>query len=57
MNLKEFERKHLGPNFKAVSWHLPGGTEENREKQDNWSPGQDFNPGPPEYKAGVARCI
>jgi hypothetical protein len=52
----------LWPNFKVLSRHLPGGTEENNQKpQDNRSPGQDLNPGTPENEAGVLttrpRCL
>jgi hypothetical protein len=40
--------------FKALSQHLPGGTEYKHEKlQGNGSPGRDMNVGPPEYEAGV----
>jgi hypothetical protein len=55
MNWKGYGRKLSSSNFKALSWHLPGGTEENHEnlRQGIWSPGRDMNPGPPEYEAGV----
>jgi hypothetical protein len=48
-------RKWSWPNFKVLSWHLPGGTEENHINlsQDSGSLSQDLNPGPPEYEAGV----
>jgi hypothetical protein len=48
-------RKRLWPTFKVLSYNLHGGTEENHENvsQDNRSPGQDLNPGSPEYEAGV----
>jgi hypothetical protein len=32
MNWKEFGRKQSWLDLKALSWHLPGGTEENNEK-------------------------
>jgi hypothetical protein len=42
------------PNFKVLSLHLDGETEEGHEKsQDSRSPGQALNPGPPEDEAGV----
>jgi hypothetical protein len=41
------------PNFKVLSQHLLGGTEENQRPQDSRSLGQDLKPGPPEHKAGV----
>jgi hypothetical protein len=38
----------------VLSRNLPGGTKENHvEAQDSLSPGQDLNPGPPEYKSEV----
>jgi hypothetical protein len=53
-NWKAFE-KWWWPNFKVLFWNLPGGTQENSKNlsQDSRSPGQDLNPGPPEYGAGV----
>jgi hypothetical protein len=49
-----FRRKWLWPNFKLLSLHSPGGTKEIHEgTQGSWSPGQDLNPGSPEYEAGV----
>jgi hypothetical protein len=39
--------------FKALSRYLPGGTEEDHEKPQSGSPGQDLNPGLAEYVAGV----
>jgi len=53
MNWKGFGRKRSWPNFKVLSWHLPGGTEENHKKlsQDSWSLGRDLNPGPPKYES------
>jgi hypothetical protein len=46
-------------SFKALSRHLSGGTEENYEyiSQDNWSPYQALNPGPPKYEAGVLTTL
>jgi hypothetical protein len=32
MNWKGFGRKWSRPNFKVLSWHSPGGTEENHEE-------------------------
>jgi hypothetical protein len=32
MKWKGFGRKWLLPDFKVLSWHLPGGTEENHGK-------------------------
>jgi hypothetical protein len=38
----------------VLSRQSPWGTEENHENpQDSRSPGRDFNPGPPDYEAGV----
>jgi hypothetical protein len=38
VNWKGFGRKRSWPNFKILSQHLPGGTEENYEKpQSGWS--------------------
>jgi hypothetical protein len=54
MNWKGFGKKKSWPNFKVMSQHSLGGTVENHiETQVSQSPGQDLNPGPPEYKAGV----
>jgi hypothetical protein len=55
MNWKESGRKRTLPNFKALSWHFSGGTEENDEtiSQDSRFPGRDFNPGLPRYTAGL----
>jgi hypothetical protein len=41
--------------FKEQSQCKPGTTEENRENlsPDGWSSGRDFNPGPPEFEAGL----
>jgi hypothetical protein len=51
MNWKET----IMSKFKVISQHSPGGTEQNHEKpQNSWFPGQDLNPGPPEYKVGVS---
>jgi hypothetical protein len=35
MNWKEFGGKQSWPNFKALSWNLPGGTEENYESPES----------------------
>jgi hypothetical protein len=50
MNWKGFRRQLSCPNFKVLSRHLPGGTEENPEilSQDSRSPDQYLNSGPPE---------
>jgi hypothetical protein len=55
MNWKGFGRKWSWPNFKVLSWHLPGGTEENHEKPQSGLlvSRPRFNPGPSEYEAGV----
>jgi hypothetical protein len=51
MNWKEFGRKHLWPNFKALIWHLCRGTEEKLKKfQDAQFPSRDLNPGYPDMK-------
>jgi hypothetical protein len=41
--------------LKVLSWHWPGGNEENHKKlyQDSQYACRDLNPGPPEYKAGM----
>jgi hypothetical protein len=43
------------PNFKVLSQHSPGGTEENHEhlSRDSRFPDKDLNPEPLEYEAGV----
>jgi hypothetical protein len=42
------------PNFKVLSRHLPGETEENHNlSQGSRSPGRDLNQGPLQYEAGV----
>jgi hypothetical protein len=44
------------PSFKAQSWHLPGGTEGNREKiQNSLCPGRGLNRAPYEYKSKSLR--
>jgi hypothetical protein len=54
LNWKGFGRYRSLPNYKALSRHSPGGTEENHEKrQSGLSPGRDLNLGSPEYEAGV----
>jgi hypothetical protein len=35
MNWKGFGRKWPWPNFKVLSWHSPGETEENHEKHQS----------------------
>jgi hypothetical protein len=48
MNLNGFQVKRSWPNFKVLSWHSPGGAEENTKisSQDSQSPDQDLNLGP-----------
>jgi hypothetical protein len=54
MNWKIFGKKHSWPDFKVLSWHLPGCTEEKHENpQDSHSPGWDLILGPLEYEARV----
>jgi hypothetical protein len=56
MNYKGFGRKRSWPNFKELSRHSPGGTEEKiREISISLAGRLDryMNPGPPEYEAGV----
>jgi hypothetical protein len=55
MNWRGFERKGSWLNFKVLSRHSPGGTEEIYENlsQDNQSLGRDLNPGSPEYEERV----
>jgi hypothetical protein len=55
MNLKGFGRKWSWPNFKVLSWHLPGQTEETHEKPLSGLviSGARFGPRPFEYEAGV----
>jgi hypothetical protein len=38
MNWKGFGRKSSWPNFKVLSWQLPGGMEENHEKPQAGKP-------------------
>jgi hypothetical protein len=47
MNWKGFDRKRSWPNFKGLSRHSPGGTEENHEKLNHGrlSQGLRFEPG------------
>jgi hypothetical protein len=53
-NCKGFGRKRAWPDFKVLSRHSPGGSEENYEnRQDSLSAGRDLNPEPPKYVAGV----
>jgi hypothetical protein len=52
--MERIRKEELMAWFKVLSWYLPRETKEKHEKpQDSWSPCQDLNPGPPEYKAGV----
>jgi hypothetical protein len=44
MSWKGFGRKRLWPNLKVLSQHLPGRTEENREKpKSSQSPNRELN--------------
>jgi hypothetical protein len=54
MNWKGFDKKRPWPNFKVLSGHLPGGTEQNLKNlnQYSWSPGRESNPGHLEYEVG-----
>jgi hypothetical protein len=55
MNWKGFGTKRSWPNFKVLSRHSRGETEENQENlsQDSRSPGQRIDPGTPEYEVRV----
>jgi hypothetical protein len=54
MKCKRCGRKRSWPNFKVLSWNLPGGTEEiHKTCQDCRSPSRDLKTGPPECEAGV----
>jgi hypothetical protein len=55
INWKGFGRKWSWPNFKVLSRHSPGGTEDNHENRSevSRSSDRDLNPGPPESEAGV----
>jgi hypothetical protein len=55
MSLKGFGRKLSWHNFKALSLHSPGGTEENYKKLTQDS--RDLNPGPPEYETGMLTTL
>jgi hypothetical protein len=54
MKLEGFGGKRSWPNFKILSRHSPGGTEENTKNiiQDSRSPDRDLNPGPLENEVG-----
>jgi hypothetical protein len=56
MNWKGFGRKLLWPDFKVLSQHSRGGTEENHKTRSQYrrSPGRDLKPGPLEYEAGMS---
>jgi hypothetical protein len=51
MNWKELGRNRSWPNFKVLAQHSPGRKTTRNLSQDSRSPGQDLNPGPPEYEA------
>jgi hypothetical protein len=55
MNEKGFCRKQSRPDFKVLSLHLLGGTEETHENlnQNSRSPVRELKPGPPDYEAGM----
>jgi hypothetical protein len=53
INWKGCGQKRSWPNFKALFQQLPGGTDENHEKQHSRSPGRDLNPLTPKYEAGA----
>jgi hypothetical protein len=55
MNLNGFGRKRPWPNFKVLTRHSSGGTEEIHDNlcQDSRFPCLNLYPGPPEYEAGV----
>jgi hypothetical protein len=47
--LKRMWKEAFIAEFKVLTWHFPGGTEENHEKPlDIRSPGRDLNAGHPE---------
>jgi hypothetical protein len=50
MDWKGFGRKRSWPNFNAVSWNLPEGTEENHKNSISIAGrrGREYNLGPPE---------
>jgi hypothetical protein len=56
MNWKEFDRKQLWPDFKVLSQHSPGGTEEIPRKTSiriAGRRGRDLHTELPEYDAGA----
>jgi hypothetical protein len=55
MNWKGCGRRQSWPNFKLLSQHLPGGTEDNHKNlsEDNRSPSRDLKLGLLEYESGV----
>jgi hypothetical protein len=63
MNWKSFVRQRSWHDFKVISQHSLGGTEENHKSlsQDSRFPGRDLNSVSPEYEAGVLtsqpRCL
>jgi hypothetical protein len=56
MNWNGCGRKQSLPNFKVLSRHLAGGSEDTMisHGQDSRSPGRDLSPGPLEHEAGVS---
>jgi hypothetical protein len=47
-------------HFKILSWHLPGGTDENHKKkfgQESQSPDRDLSPRPPKCEAEVLTAV
>jgi hypothetical protein len=55
MNWKRFGMKRSWFNFKVLSQHLPGETEENHgnRNQESQYLGRVLNLGPPKYEAGL----
>jgi hypothetical protein len=55
MNWKGFGKNRSWPNFKVLSRHSPGETEENTKtlSQDSRSPSLGLNPGLPVYETGM----
>jgi len=53
--LERIWKKLTRPNFKELSRHSPGDTEENHDKtcENPRSRGRYFNPAPPKYETGV----
>jgi hypothetical protein len=58
MNLKGLGRKRSWPNFKVLSRHSPGGTEENHKNlnQDSRSPEPRIEPGTSGIRSRSVAC-